>query len=106
MNHEKDEVTVALKALSESLRPLEAPLRIEQSLVKEFRRLNRPSPGGAWWRVLASSAVLATIVLAILVSTPSPEPPAAPERRRSRYRYFPVGFAQPLAPGEFAQVVG
>lgn len=107
MRREPDEVAVPgeLPLLRDALRGLEAPRRTEEILRRRFQERQR----GLRRRRAAGGllAIAAALLLAILVSRPAPEGGgfAAQVSEEITTDYFPVGFAPPLRPNEFTQII-
>jgi len=110
----QDETTLAettlakITALREAMRPRRAPDRVEQTLRRQFRAQHKGQQSGtAWWRFWGVAAAAATILLAVLVLRPTPEPPQPAEvaSREIATDYIPIGYGTPLAPNEFAQII-
>ena len=97
-----------LDALAQSMRPAEAPPRVEQALLRAFREKHEArKPSGAWWRVWATAAAVAMLVVAALALRPCPDAPVASDvvAEEIATDYIPMGFARSLAPDEFTHVV-
>ena len=97
-----------LTKLRDSLRPREAPSRVEQVLLKEFRaRQKTRTPANEWWRTWAGVSAVAMIALAVLVLLPDPRAPAPVQSAAQEMTtdYMPIGYGQPVYPEEFTQVV-
>jgi len=107
-NNEIEPIPTELVSLRDSMRAVQPPASIEQALLREFRsrqEARRPSRGWrfGWAAVLA----MATLVVAVLVLRPGPQPPEAVESAEQTLAtdYIPIGYGQPLYPEEFVQVV-
>lgn len=104
-----EETPDQLRDLSRALRPLEAPVRVEQALVTAYRRSRRREPGSQLrWRLLAPVASAAVVVVAWFALWPLPETPsaaAAVAGREVTTDYMPIGVGLPIEASEFVQVI-
>ena len=104
-----DAVLKGLRTLSGSLRPLEAPPRVEQALLGAYRRNEAVQRRTRlWWQVIAATATVAVVTLAVLTMLPRPVEPDVEMPIAAREvvtDYMPVSFARALDPDEFAHVV-
>jgi hypothetical protein len=106
--HRHHDTPEELLALRQAMRPRQAPDRVEAALREQFQhRQAAARPPRRWWQVWGLAAAVATIVLAVLVMQPSPAVPEPPEYASQEIAsdYLPIGYATPLAPDEFAQVI-
>ena len=104
----REEIPTGLAELRWAMRSKQAPPRVEELLLGEFRRRQSvQKPTRRWWRASALLAVAATIVVAVLVFRPLPTAPdvVAASGQPMVTDYMPLSFSQPLYPDEFAQVV-
>jgi hypothetical protein len=95
-----------LRDLSKQLRPMEAPTRVEATLVAAHRRRHAArTPWLAAWRLLVPAA-LAALALIVLLPRPNVEEraPALTEREIAT-EFLPVGLGLYPGGGEFSQLI-
>ncbi len=97
-----------LAELRDAMRPLRAPDRVEEALLRQFRKQRKsPVPHLAWRQLGKLAAAVVTVVLAVLMMRLPPEVPeparGAPQEIATDF--LPIGYGTPLAPDEFAQVI-
>jgi hypothetical protein len=107
MSREPDEVEAPeeLRLWRDELRAQRAPARTEEILRRRFqaRQRARRRQRAAYGLLAAAAAV----VMALLISRPAPEGGELTAQLKEEVTtdYFPVGFAPPLRPNEFTQII-
>jgi hypothetical protein len=108
MNPEERELLEALHALAAN-RPAQAPIRVEERLVMEFRNHLRLRRAKAWFSAISVGAVAAAIAVLVWIgprnANPVVQQPQRPVAEESSADFYPMPDSEALPPVESGFVV-